>query len=823
MSDDKDDFSGISDEDLPTAPSVEPAGIADSSGTPPPPTTASRDKLSGIGTLFRNTLGVFKARFWTLFLITILTSILMIIGSAIAFVPILITPAFIPISVILYLILISYLLARSYPALYYAIPRDCGVIEAFKETKGRILSFLWIVLLQSSVIMGGYFLFIIPGIILSIWIMFSIFVFMEEDERGMNALLKSMAYVRGHGLSVFLRLLVLTIVLAVLVLIPIVGFIVSIICGPFLMIYLFLIYKELREIKGDFDFQPSRKWKIGFILIALLGPLVPIIIIITMIGAMGLTMLPMLMLGMTGMQKNMTFQMQQQDGNRTTTTRLNIQQSAPQVPGITNDIKTLLNKDNQSFERGQAAMKLGNSGNQKAAKSLIIALEKDDNWVVRQNAAEALGRLKAKNGVAALINILEQDDSVFVKKAAATALGEIGNKIAIGPLKKALKDPDTVSVYKQDGTYTNEKSVAIAAKEALQKMGVTATIQNPEKETKLIRPKALAKKTAEKTTRPATTTKKIKILVDTEKLATIAQDKSRSGKERVAAIKELRKNHDDKTMQVLIKALKDDTEWNVRQHATLALGKYSDNDQAVTAMKAALRTDKSVWVRRAGAQALKNKDHATISIFIDALNDDSDSGVRGYSAIYLGNIKRIYTTNALINALEKEKDPKTRVKIIKALVTSRDAKASFAIKKLLNDKASYKFSGKKEATVAEAAKTALATIKARKPSKPVKRWVRVKYSFTQLIKRSTNKGLPWVERVEAVRALGNSGKKAALPTLTSALKNDSEPFVRREAAIALGKLGDIRSFDELNLAIYDENQGVREEAYAALQKLLKKK
>ncbi len=240
-------------------------------------------------------------------------------------------------------------------------------------------------------------------------------------------------------------------------------------------------------------------------------------------------------------------------------------------------------------------------------------------------------------------------------------------------------------------------------------------------------------------------------------------------------------------------------------------------------MKAALGTDKSVWVRRAAAQAIKNKDHATISAFIDALNNDSDSGVRGYSASYLGDIKKRYAANALINALEKEKNAKTRVKIIKALVASHDARASFAINKLLNDKASYRFSGKEKARVAEAAKTALATIKARKHSKPTKNWVKVNYSFTQLIKRSTNKGLPWVERVEAVRALGNSGKKAASPALTSALKNDSEPFVRREAAIALGKLGDIKSFDELNLAIYDEDQGVREESYAALQRLLKKR
>ncbi|VAV83245.1 hypothetical protein MNBD_DELTA01-1481 [hydrothermal vent metagenome] len=814
MSTDDNDFDGISEEDLSAASSVEPAGVAASSSGPPKPPT--RDKLSGIGALFGKTWGVFKARFWTLILILLLNILLVVIGSAIATIPALISRSLIFISVILIFLVILYVMARCYAALFYAIPRDCGVKDAFRETKGRTLSFLWIMALQMSVILGGYFLFIIPGIVLSIWLYFPLYVFIEEDERGLNSLLKSMRYVRGHGFSVFIRLFVLFLLMGILGAIPIAGPLLSLILTPFPLIFAYLLYHELREIKGDFHFQPSRNWKIGFIVVALIGPLLPIIIAISIIGTAGLTMLPMLMRGMTGMQNEMTIQMH--ENNNGSTTDFKITRMPTQTGNITADIKTLLNKDNQSFERGHAAMKLGNSGDQKAAKALIIALNNDESWIVRQNAAEALGRLKAKSGVAPLINTLEQDKSVFVRKSAATALGEINNRIAIGPLKKALKDPETVSTYKQDGSYTDVRSVAIAAKEALRKMEITANIQAPEAKQAAIVPKAAPMKIRRDTSTYEKTTKTKKVPVDTEKLAATALDKGKTTKERTAAIKGLRKNNDKKSMQVIIKALKGDPEWNVRQHAALGLGKYSDNSDARAAMKATLSSDKSVWVRRAAAQALKSKDRSTISAFIKALKEDKDSGVRGYSATYLGKIKKKYTATALINALDKEKNARTRVNIIKALTASGDKRAAAAIKRTLN-----KTSGKEKATVVEAGEDALKKIKTRKSTEPVKRWVKRKYTFEQNIKRASNMDLPWIDRSDAIRTLGNSGRKTATPTLVTALEKDPEAFVRREAAIALGRLGDVKAFTPLNLAIYDEDQGVREESYASLQKFLKNK
>ncbi|MBE9532043.1 MAG: hypothetical protein IME98_04485, partial [Proteobacteria bacterium] len=333
MSTDDNDFGNITEEDLPAAPSTEPINTPPAASEPSKP--PARTKLSGIGTLFGKTWRVFKARVWTLLLIMLLTILLTFIGAGIAFIPTFISPTLAFISILLVCIIIFSVMARCYVALYYAIPRDCGVIDSFKETKGRALPFLWIMLLQGSVIMGGYMLLVIPGIILTVLLLFPLFIFIEEDERGMNSLLKSMAYVKGHGISVFLRLIALFIVLfiisIILAFIPIVGPIISFVLTPFTLVYIFLIYNELREIKGEFNFQPSKKLKLGLILISIIGPLVPIAIAAAMIGSMGLAMLPMMMSQMTGMQQGMTIQMQQNNGNTSTTTKLNITNKPLQI------------------------------------------------------------------------------------------------------------------------------------------------------------------------------------------------------------------------------------------------------------------------------------------------------------------------------------------------------------------------------------------------------------------------------------------------------------------------------------------------------------
>jgi HEAT repeat protein len=72
----------------------------------------------------------------------------------------------------------------------------------------------------------------------------------------------------------------------------------------------------------------------------------------------------------------------------------------------------------------------------KDVEGLINAL-KDKNWLVRKDAAVALGEIGDERAVEPLIQALK-DESEWVPEKAAFALGKIGDKRAVEPLIRAL-------------------------------------------------------------------------------------------------------------------------------------------------------------------------------------------------------------------------------------------------------------------------------------------------------------------------------------------------------------------------------------------------
>lgn len=194
-------------------------------------------------------------------------------------------------------------------ALIFAIKNSeekIGIKESYKRGWRKIKPFFWVSVLSGLIIMGGYIFFVIPGIIFSIWFSFAIFIVVAEDLKGMDAILKSREYVRNYWWSVLWRELFLAIVMisafvivfiiifilaSIFVLIAkpspflvdavkeifnLVGNFASIIIVPLTMAYSFLIYNNLRKIKGDFEFKPSIKAKRSFIAVGVLGILVAI-------------------------------------------------------------------------------------------------------------------------------------------------------------------------------------------------------------------------------------------------------------------------------------------------------------------------------------------------------------------------------------------------------------------------------------------------------------------------------------------------------------------------------------------------------------------
>jgi len=211
---------------------------------------------------------------------------------------------------ILYLIMII-IWIWSQATLVYAIKNSeekIGVKESYRRGWHKLKPFFWVLILLNLIISSGFILFYIPGIIFSIWFSFAVYIVVAEDLKGMNAILKSREYVRGHWWQTLWRFLFIFLVaIGIFIGIALFSMIMMILTGiilssigeaanvvgpvlylsnfllvvvavisivPFMTIYSFLVYSDLKKIKGDFEFKPSSKIKTILIIIAVLQPLI---------------------------------------------------------------------------------------------------------------------------------------------------------------------------------------------------------------------------------------------------------------------------------------------------------------------------------------------------------------------------------------------------------------------------------------------------------------------------------------------------------------------------------------------------------------------
>ena len=356
------------------------------------------------------------------------------------------------------------------------IDEQCGVKEAFMRGKPKILGHLWLATLTGIILTGAHLFFVIPGIILTVWFFAAPFVFMNEDVRGMDALLKSKAYVQGKWVAVAVRLLAVWFISLLLSTIPVVGQLAALFMVPFSVVYTFLLYKNLRD-SGEITFQPSRREKMGVVATGALGYALPVVLVLAFMGSLMTMPFSMLTASVTGPAAHSP----QKD--KSAARAQIVQAQPPKKPVSTieapdsdtpNYARILTEPNRELTQRSQAAFKLGLSKDpQHAVSPLMKALETDQHWMVRKNAADALAKLNARNAVPLLVRVLETDENVFVREAAAKALGGLGDPTATGALKKALEDTGVVMTQK-DGKMVEEKSVAQAARKALEQLDPSA-------------------------------------------------------------------------------------------------------------------------------------------------------------------------------------------------------------------------------------------------------------------------------------------------------------------------------------------------------------
>lgn len=151
-------------------------------------------------------------------------------------------------------------------ALLYAVMAEeshLGAWEAYRESFHKIGSVIWIGVLSTLAVVGGTLLFFIPGIIFSIALTFALYVFFGGRDTGLTALRKSGEYVKGSWWGVFGRivfavflvglatglLFLFNSLLVINALIPLLLLFFTFLFIPFGIIYLFEIFRELKEGK----------------------------------------------------------------------------------------------------------------------------------------------------------------------------------------------------------------------------------------------------------------------------------------------------------------------------------------------------------------------------------------------------------------------------------------------------------------------------------------------------------------------------------------------------------------------------------------------
>ncbi|MDP2637255.1 MAG: hypothetical protein Q8P03_01430 [bacterium] len=84
-----------------------------------------------------------------------------------------------------------------------------GVVGAYENAIRLLTSYGWISILTTLAVLGGFVLFVIPGLVLSLWLTFAPYILFTENKKGLSALTASYAYIKGYWWSVVWRIVFL--------------------------------------------------------------------------------------------------------------------------------------------------------------------------------------------------------------------------------------------------------------------------------------------------------------------------------------------------------------------------------------------------------------------------------------------------------------------------------------------------------------------------------------------------------------------------------------------------------------------------------------
>jgi hypothetical protein len=142
--------------------------------------------------------------------------------------------------------------------------------HVYKKAFSHFIQYLLVIFFVVVVSLGGYLLFVIPGIVAGIYVMFAMYTYYFEGKKGMDALVLSAWYVRGLWWDIFARkiFLALIVLFASLVFMGVVGTVtlalgfgfgvfsflfnlfLFMIVVPFSLTFSYLLYKDAKSVKA---------------------------------------------------------------------------------------------------------------------------------------------------------------------------------------------------------------------------------------------------------------------------------------------------------------------------------------------------------------------------------------------------------------------------------------------------------------------------------------------------------------------------------------------------------------------------------------------
>ena len=165
------------------------------------------------------------------------------------------------------------------------VDEDLGIMAALKAGWKYLIPLTWVGTLYMGIVMTGLTLFLLPGLILGLSMSLCFYIMIDEDLHGMDAVLASRQYVRGHWWNTFLKFFPVWLASIAVGLIPFIGQILSFIFTPFLLLYMVVVYRDLKEAAGEVDLRTGSRWL--WALMAAVGIVLPLLGLVGAVVTLG--------------------------------------------------------------------------------------------------------------------------------------------------------------------------------------------------------------------------------------------------------------------------------------------------------------------------------------------------------------------------------------------------------------------------------------------------------------------------------------------------------------------------------------------------------